>query len=97
MLFFALKFFYNAGAVEKLHLLCQQVDCFVFSFKTESDFSDLTDMAYEVFKEMLSEFLFGTVGNLLGIENRRTENVGMFERIIGAIRKHTIHKKMGCP
>jgi hypothetical protein len=32
------------------------VDCFAFSFKTESDFSDLTDMAYEVFKEMLSEF-----------------------------------------
>ena len=60
-------------------------------------FSDLTEMAYEVFKEMLSEFLFGTVGSFFGIENRRTENVGMFERIVGAIRKHTIHKKMGCP
>jgi len=54
-------------------------------------------MAYEVFKEMLSEFLFGTIGSYFGIENRRTDNAGIFERIIGAIRKHTIHKKMGCP
>jgi hypothetical protein len=55
-------------------------------------------MAYEVFKEMLSEFLFGTVGSLFGIENRRTDNgAGIFERIVGAIRKHTIQKKMGCP
>ena len=60
-------------------------------------FSDLTDMAYEVFKEMLSEFLFGSVGSLFGIENRRTGNPGIFELIVGAIRKHTIQKKMGCP
>jgi hypothetical protein len=54
-------------------------------------------MAYEVFKEMVSEFLFGSFGSLFGFENRRAENVGFFERIIGAIRRHTIHERMGCP
>ena len=66
-------------------------------------FSPLSDLMFDVFKEIVAELITETVGSYLGFgSTRRTgENDsglagGLMDLILHAVRKHSLRKKRGC-
>ena len=75
---------------------------FSFSFSLSllfSFFSPLTELAFDVFKEVVSELIAETIGSYLGVGNRRKDSedgFGLMEMILNALRKQSLRKKRGC-
>ena len=70
-------------------------------------FSALSDLIFDVFKEVIAELITETVGSYLGLgSTRRTGEVnssasggwagGLMDLILHAVRKHSLKKKRGC-
>ena len=68
-------------------------------------FSPLSDLLFDVMKEIVAELITETVGSYLGFNStRRTDSdsglegagSGLMDMILDAVRKHTMRKKRGC-
>ena len=72
---------------------------FSLSLLLYSFFSPLTELAFDVFKEVVSELIAETIGSYLGVGNRRKDSedgFGLMEMILNALRKQSLRKKRGC-
>ncbi len=60
----------------------------------------MSELAFDVFKEVVAEFLTATLGSYLGVATRRTsedDSLNLVSMVMSAVRKNTIQKRMGCP
>ncbi|XP_059081504.1 uncharacterized protein LOC131879253 [Tigriopus californicus] len=58
----------------------------------------LSELVFDVFKELVGDVLSMTVGSYLGLDNRRnSEEFSLFNMVMSAVRKNTLQKRMGCP
>lgn len=69
----------------------------------QAKLSPLSDLLFDVFKEIVAELITETVGSYLGFNStRRTDSEvsavgsGLMDMILDAVRKHTLRKKRGC-
>lgn len=73
-----------------------------FNQQRQAKLSSLSDLAFDVFKEIVAELITETLGSYLGFSSRTDSKVsptgvgGILDMILDAVRKHTLRKKRGC-